>query len=323
MKIAILGAGHIAVSMAKTIQGVEMAEAYAVASRDLKKAEAFAEQWGFEKAYGSYEEMLRNPEVELVYVATPHSHHAEHVKLCLDHGKHVLCEKAFTANAKQAREITALAREKGLLLAEAIWPRYMPFSIAACRLLDEGVIGTPRMLTANVSYLIGHIERVRRPELAGGALLDIGIYPLTFASMMFGDDLERVDSSAVLSDTGVDVTENLVLIYKDGKMASLQVTVLGNSDCSGVITGSNGFIVVDNIINPRKVEVYDKYSRLVRSIAGPPQITGYEYELVAAIKAAESGFCECSEMPHSESIYMMELMDGFREQWGVKYPFED
>lgn len=323
MKIAILGAGHIAVSMAKTIQAVEEADAYAVASRDLKKAQDFAEKWGFEKAYGSYEEMLCDPEVELVYVATPHSHHAEHVKLCLNHGKHVLCEKAFTANAKQAREITSLAQEKGLLLAEAIWPRYMPLGVTIRKLLDDGVIGTPRILTANVSYLIGHIERVYKPELAGGALLDIGIYPLTFASMMFGDDLERVDSTVILADTGVDFTENLVLVYKDGKMASLQVTVLGNSDCSGVITGSNGFIAVDNIINFGKVEVYDKYSRLVQSIPCPPKATGYEYELLAAIKAAKEGLYECSEMPHSESIRMMEWMDGFREKWGVRYPFED
>ncbi len=323
MKIAILGAGSIATSMAETIHGVNGAEAYAVASRSLEKAQAFAERWGFERAYGSYEEMVNDPAVELVYVATPHSHHAEHVRLCLEHGKHVLCEKAFTANAKQAREITSLAREKGLLLAEAIWPRYMPLGFTIRRLLDEGVIGAPRMLTANLSYQIAKVERIYRPELAGGALLDIGVYPLTFASMMFGDDIERVDSSVILSDTGVDFTENIVLVYKDGKMASLQATTLGVSDRMGLITGSEGFMVVENINNFQKVDIYDQNRQLVQSIPCPKQVTGYEYELIAAMKAISEGRCECSEMPHSESIYMMELMDSLREKWGVRFPFED
>ncbi len=323
MKIAILGAGGIANAMAETIRGVKEAEAYAVASRSLEKAQAFADKWGFEKAYGSYEEMVKNPQVELVYVATPHSYHAQHVKLCLEHGKHVLCEKAFTANAKQAREIVALAREKGLLLTEAIWPRYMPLGFTIKKLLDEGIIGKPRMLTANLSYPIAKVERIYRPELAGGALLDIGVYPLTFASMMFGDDLARVESSVILSETGVDFTENIVLIYKDGKMASLQATTMGVSDRMGLITGSEGFMIVENINNFQKVDIYDQNRCLIQSIPCPKQITGYEYELIAAMEAIEKGLCECKEMPHSQSIFMMELMDELREKWGVKFPFED
>lgn len=322
MKIGILGAGSIAGSMAKTIQGVEEAEAYAVASRDIGRAQAFAEQWGFQKAYGSYEEMVSDPELELVYVATPHSHHAQHAALCLEHGKHVLCEKAFTANAKQAREIVSLAREKGLLLAEAIWTRYMPLGTTIRKLLDEGAIGTPRLLTANLSYAIAHKERIRRPELAGGALLDVGIYPLTFASMMFGDEIDRIESSAVLTDEGVDCTENITLIYKDGRMASLQASSLGISDRMGLITGSEGFMVIENINNFQKADIYDRNRRLVQSVPCPPQITGYEYELSAAIEAARQGQCECRQMPHDKSIYMMELMDGLREKWGVRFPFE-
>lgn len=322
MKIGILGAGSIAGEMAKTIQGVEKAEAWVVASRDLSRAQAFASRWGFEKAYGSYEEMVNDPQVELVYIATPHSHHAQHAKLCLEHGKHVLCEKAFTANADQAKEIIALAEEKGLLLAEAIWTRYMPLGLQIRKMLDEGVIGEPRMLTANLSYPIAHKERIRRPELAGGALLDIGIYPLTFASMMFGDEIERIESSALVTEEGVDCTENIVLIYKDGRMASLQATTRGISDRMGMITGSRGYMIVENINNFQRADVYDQNRSLVQSVPCPPQITGYEYELEAAIEAAEAGLCQCSQMPHSQSIYMMELMDGLRKQWGVKFPFE-
>ena len=143
MKIGILGAGKIAAAMAQTLAGLKEAECYAVAARELDRAKAFAEQYGFEKAFGSYEEMVSDPQVELVYVATPHSHHAEHVKLCLLHGKHVLCEKAFTANAAQAEEILVMAEERKLLLTEAIWTRYMPSRRMMEEILNSQIIGTP------------------------------------------------------------------------------------------------------------------------------------------------------------------------------------
>ena len=170
-KIGIIGCGWIADKMAITLQGTPQAEAYAIASRDINKAKSLAEQYNFQKAYGSYEELLADDNVELVYIATPHSHHYEHARMALLAGKHVLCEKAFTATTWQAEELIALAREKNLFITEAIWTRYMPLSQTINEILASGIIGTPKLLSANLCYPIGDRERLQKPELAGGALL--------------------------------------------------------------------------------------------------------------------------------------------------------
>jgi len=334
MKIAILGAGRIAVAMANTLAGLEETDntsdrmpeekpqRYAVAARDYDRARAFAEKYGFEKAYGSYEEMVCDPEVELVYIATPHSHHAEHAKLCLEHGKHVLCEKAFTANTKQAEEVLALAKEKGLLLTEAIWTRYMPSRKMISDFVESGIIGTPYMLTANLGYVISDKERLIDPALAGGALLDVGIYPVNFARMVFGTDIRKIQSAAVLTDRGVDAQNSMTFIYEDGKMAVLHSSMLMRSDRKGIIMGDNGYIEVDNINNPRTIRIFDIQDRELESHQVPAQITGYEYEVISAMRAIREGRLECAEMPHEETLAVMGLMDALRAEWGVKYPFE-
>ena len=213
MKVGILGAGGIARKMANTLAGMERAQGYAVASRNLEKAEAFAKEWNIPKAYGSYEEMLEDEQVDLVYVATPHSHHYEHVKLCLDHGKHVLCEKAFTVNADQAREVLSMAEEKGLLLTEAIWTRYMPSRKMVKDLAESGVIGKVTSLTANLGYSLRGVARMEEPGLAGGALLDLGVYPLNFAAMVFGDQVKSMESTVVKSDKGVDLENSIMTVH--------------------------------------------------------------------------------------------------------------
>lgn len=197
INVALLGLGNIAQKMAKTLagmiaQGNEGVAMYAVAARDGERALQFARDFGFEKAYGSYEEMLRDPDVDLVYVATPHSHHYEHMMLCLRHGKHVLCEKPFTVNARQAEEVFAAACEKGLYVAEAIWTRYLPSRQMIDKLIAEDAIGKPCQVTANFAYVLSHLERMYKPELAGGALLDLGVYPLNFASMVLGGAVKEI-----------------------------------------------------------------------------------------------------------------------------------
>lgn len=322
MKMAILGAGSIARSMAATINEMEDVTSYAVASRDHKKAEAFAKEFGFTKAYGSYEEMLSDPEVDLVYVATPHSHHYEHVKLCLNHGKHVLCEKAFAINAKQAEEMFALALKNKLLLTEAIWTRYMPLRKTLDDIISSGVIGNVSMLTANLGYVINHIPRLIEPSLAGGALLDVGVYTINFALMTFGYEIERITSTAVITDKGVDAQNSITLVYKDGRMAVLNSTMMSLTDRQGVISGSKGFIMVENINNCERIRVYDLKRNELACYEAPKQISGYEYEVRACIKAIQEGNLECEEMPHSETIRVMHLMDSLRKEWKVIYPGE-
>ena len=160
--------------MASTVIQMPQIFPYGVGSRDQARAKDFAQKYGFAKAFGSYEEMVEDPEIDLVYVATPHSHHFKHSMMCLKHGKHVLCEKSFTTNATQAQKLTEYARANNLVIAEAIWTRYLPMSKLINELIDSGVIGDVKLLTADLGYLIDHNERIVNPALAGGALLDVG-----------------------------------------------------------------------------------------------------------------------------------------------------
>lgn len=322
LKIGILGAGGIASAMAATIAGMDRACNEAVASRDPGKAREFADKWNVNKAYGSYEEMLNDPEVELVYIATPHSHHYAHAKLCLEHGKHVLCEKAFTVNAAQAEALFRIAKDKHLLITEALWTRYQPMRGIIDTVLESGIAGKPWLLSANLNYLISQVPRLKEPALAGGALLDVGVYPLNFAAMVFGNDPVSITGNAVLSDKGVDIQESITLTYADGRMAVLHAGMMGLSDRRGIICCDNGMLEVTNINNPSELLVFNRNRELIASYQAPEQITGYEYEVQACIRAIRAGESECPEMPHAETVRILRWMDSLREQFGVKYPPE-
>ncbi|MDD7642445.1 MAG: Gfo/Idh/MocA family oxidoreductase [bacterium] len=322
MNVGILGAGNIAGKMARTLNGMEGATAYAVASRNFEKAQNFASEYQIEKAYGSYEELLADDKVDLVYIATPHSHHLEHGKLCIDHGKPVLCEKSFTANAAQARELLDYAKEKGVFITEAIWTRYMPSRKLITDVIKSGELGEVHMLSANLGYSLAHKERMVKPELAGGALLDVGVYPLNFASMFFGNDVANITSSCVKHETGVDGQAGMILTYKDGRMATLHMGMYAPTEQYGIIYGTKGYLIAYNINNIDRIEVFSSDRKLIRTIEVPGQISGYEYEVEACRKALAEGKLECEEMPHSETIRLMEQMDTLRGQWGIRYPFE-
>ncbi len=325
MKIGILGAGGIAVSMAQTIAEMDEAQRYAIGSRSMDKAKEFAEKYGFEKAYGSYEDLLSDPEVELVYIALPHSHHHQWTLESLNAGKHVLCEKAFAVNEKQTREMIETAESKGLLLAEAIWTRYMPSREIITRIVEKGTIGRLKTVSANLGYRIDKVERMVRPELAGGCLLDLTVYPLNFASMVWGDDIKRIAASCVMTDTGVDGQDTVMIEYQDGRMASLFTTMYARTNRLGLIIGTDGYIEVENINNPQQIRVYSAANgepELIETYDVPKQISGYEYEVSACIKAIREGRTECLEMPHSQTIQIMCQMDEIRRQFGIVYPFE-
>lgn len=322
MKVGILGAGNIAIQMAITIDKLEDVENYCVASRSIDKAKEFADKYGFRKAYGSYVEMLEDKNVDLVYIATPHSHHYEQAIACINHGKNVLCEKAFTVNAKQAEDIFKLAKAKGVFVTEAIWTRYMPMREMINQVIASNVIGDICGVTANLGYDIDENERIISPELAGGALLDLSVYVINYASMILGNDIKEIQANAIFTDTGVDAQENITFIYKDGKMGSFYTTIYANTDRVGMIYGDKGYIRLENINNYEKMEVYDKNHNLINSYDAPKQITGYEYEVLAAKKAIEEGKLECEEMPHSETIRIMSIMDEIRKLWNIKFPCE-
>ncbi len=322
MKIGILGCGVMAETFADTLRQMGEVECCAAASRTLKRAEEFAGKYGFKKAYGSYEELCADPEVELIYIATPHSSHFDNMKLCIRHKKPVLCEKSFTVNAREAEQIREYAEQEQVFVAEAIWTRYMPSRNMIQEIIDSGIIGDISVLTANLSYPISHKERIMRPELAGGALLDIGVYGVNFAMMHFGTDIERIESSVRMTDTGVDAMESITIFFRSGRMAVLTHDIYSRSDRKGIFYGEKGYIIVENINNPQSISVYDTEDRLVRRMDVPKQISGYEYEVLECIDAVRSGEKESISMPLSDTIKVMEIMDQLRGQWGLVYPRE-
>ena len=322
MKLAILGAGVIANVVADTIAQIPEIECYAVAARDYDRARALADKHGFKLAYGSYEEMLKDEQVELVYITSPHSHHYQHMKMCIEHGKHVVCEKAFTVNAMQAREIAKLAKEKGVYVAEAIWTRYMPSRKMINDLLEGGAIGKVHTLTANLSYDVDEIRRMWDPALAGGTLLDLGVYGIHFMGMHFGTDYESMHTAVYKMETGMDGMETMTYFYPGGRMAVLTHSSYCRSDRKGIFHGDKGYMIVENINNPQSISIYDTNDVLLQHIPVPEQISGYEYQFIEAVRCIKEGKIESDSIPFEDTFWVMEQMDKLRAEWGMKYPQE-
>ena len=321
-RVGIIGAGHIAEKMAWTLTQMPQTEAYAVASRSIEKAEYFVGKYGFRKAYGSYEELIDDPQVELIYIATPHSFHHRHVRMCLEKGKPVLCEKAFMLNKAQAQDVIDLAREKNVFLAEAIWTRYEPSRRILEEIIASGEIGTPTFLKASLSYPVANKERLRKAELGGGALLDLGVYCINFALMNFGSDIESIKSTCIKNEEGMDMQESFTFQYKDGRTAMLAASVLCADDRQGIVSGDKGYVIADNINNPLRFDIYRKGAEHVRTAEVPHQISGFEYQVQACIDAIRAGKIEPEAMPHDETLRVLEIMDSLRKQWGVEFPGE-
>ena len=322
MKVGIIGTGWIADKAATTLNGLTTCEAYAVGSRKLETAQAFAAKWGIKKAYGSYAELLADPDVDLVYVGTPHSHHYDVTKQAIMAGKPCLVEKAFMANARQTKEIIDLAHERGVFLAEAIWTRYQPAVNIVRNLIADGRIGTPKLITATLGYSMGQKERIFRPDLCGGALLDLGVYVINFVRMFSDSAIKTIDGYCVKSDTGMDLTNTITIILEDGVVANVQSSASCVGDNIGVIAGTEGNLIIDNVNNPQTITVNGPDRTYVETIRVPQQITGYEYQFLACRQALKEGLLEPREMPHQEMLYIMQLMDDLRKKWDVRYPMD-
>ena len=322
MNVGIIGAGHIAGKIARTLEYTEGIKCLAVGSRTLDKAKAFAAEFGIPKAYGSYGELLDDPEVDLVYVATPHSHHFDVTMEAIGKGKACLVEKAFMANAFQTKKVLDLAKEKGVFVAEAIWTRYQPARDIINRLISYGRIGTVCQISATLSHRVMHLPRIVRPELCGGTLLDIGIYPLNFIRMVCDNPIEKIESQCVISDLGVDLSETISMTLEGGILTTIHSSVYCEGYNTATISGTEGCIVVDNTNNPGLIRIYSKGGRLQEEMAVPENISGYEYEFQACKDAMEKGLIEPPQMPHSETLFLMELMDSLRKEWGVHYPMD-
>lgn len=334
---AILAPGIIANSMAyamkesmKTDDRVVM---YAVGSRNLERSKAFAEKWGFEKVYGSYEELLNDPQVDAVYVANPHAFHFDAVMQCLNAGKHVLCEKPAGCNLQQLKTMIDTAKEKNLFFMEAMWTAFNPTVNKIRDVIDSGKIGEIKNIESHFCNRIPFEpdHRLWDPRQAGGALLDLGIYNIYFAWFMthFSPVVNR--SSTVRIENTIDAWNSVTYTFQNGATTTFQSACdmpSGSDTHDAIIFGTKGYITTKNFFMTQsaKVHVYKNpwggEAEVVEEIKLPFAANGYEYEMLAATTCILEGKTECEVHPHAHSIQLCKYMDDLRADWGMKYPFE-
>lgn len=319
----ILGLGRIARKFALGLQSVPDAKLVAVGSRSLEKATAFAGEFNVPYAHGSYEALAADPEVDVVYVATPHPYHLEVARLCLKAKKAVLCEKPFTLNEREARELVDCARRENVFLMEAMWSRFLPPMVQVREWLARGVIGEPRMVIADFCFRSdwNPQSRVLDPHLGGGALLDVGIYPLALASMVFGGAPLKVTGQCHLGETGVDEQSAMLLSYQGGALAVLSCAVRTQSPHDARILGTEGSIYIPGFWHCTEATL-TKTGKAPQTAAPVRMGNGYNYEAAEVDRCLRAGLKESPVMPLSETLTTLRTMDELRRQWGLVYPQE-
>jgi predicted dehydrogenase len=319
----IIGTGSIAKKFATALAYLPEAELVAVGSRAQASADAFADIYHVPHRHTTYAGLAHDPDVDVVYISTPHPLHKDNSILCLEAGKAVLCEKPFTLNAREATEVINLARRKHLFLMEAMWTRFLPVMVEVRRLLADEAIGDVRVLLADFGFR-GEWEpqdRLLNPALGGGALLDVGIYTLSLASMIFGTP-SRTTSMAYLGKTGVDEQSAFILGYDQGQLSVLSTAVRTELPQEAVIIGTEG-----------KIKVHAPWWRgkaLTLSITGkedlvidlPYASNGYNHQAEEVMRCLRAGKTESATMPLDETLSIMKTMDQIRAPWGLKYPTE-
>ena len=319
----ILATGWIAEQLAEAINSQPDAVCLAVGSRTQQSADKFGEQWDISRRYPTYEALAADPDVEVIYIATPHNLHYDNMKLCLNAGKHVLCEKPLTVNAAQAQECMALAQEKDLFLMEAMWMKFIPAIQQMQEWVANGRIGIVQLLQANFAFNIPFNPngRLYDPALAGGALLDMGIYPATLAHLVLGKPA-RILSAAHLGETGVDELNTAIWQYADGAQAVLTSTQRLERPCDAFITGSQGYIKLHaNFWHTQTLTL--KQSRQEAEVVQLPyEGNGYGYQVREVHACLRAGKLESAVVTQADTLEIMTLLDEMRGQWGLVYPQE-
>jgi predicted dehydrogenase len=321
IKFGILGAGHIAEAFARAIVSTE-GELVAIASRSMDKANQFKAKFNIPKAYGSYEALLADDSIDCVYIATPHGLHYEHMKAALLANKHILCEKAFTLNANQAKKIFQLAKTKKRFVMEAMWTRFLPTIRTLQQRINEGMIGEVIKLEATLSFRhpIDLDSRLYAPNLGGGALLDLGVYTITLTNLFMGQPSDYL-AKATMHPNGIDLEEALVAIYED-RAGFLFSSFKENRVNDAMIFGTEGWIKIEGFHRTERALIYATDGSLIQDIHYPHRVNGLEYEIQEVIACLKEGKLESAIMPHIETIAIMEQLDSIREKINLKYPQE-
>jgi predicted dehydrogenase len=319
----ILGTGKIATAFATALQDTPDAKLVAVASRSVDSANKFGAQFGVTRCHGSYQGLADDDQVDVIYIATPHPMHHENALMCLNGGKALLVEKSFTMNRRQAEDIINLAREKKLFVMEAMWTRFMPAVVEAKRIVDSGEIGTPANVSADFSFAsdAGPEHRLFNPELGGGALLDLGIYPLSMSSFFLGH-VESVKAQAEMGPTGVDMQTVFTLRHEGGGVSACSCGLRSRSPTELTISGTKGYVRLhDRFHNTEQVTVtvVDGSARSERTLTVPKSGNGYTHEAQEVGRCIRAGLIESPVMPHDETLNIMGTLDAIRGQIGLRY----
>lgn len=319
----ILGCGRIARKFAADLTLVTDAELVAVASRKKETAQVFANEFPCRYAHGSYEELVNNPEVEVIYIASPHSHHYEHTLLCLNHNKAVLCEKAFAINSRQATEMINLAREKNVFLMEALWTKFLPHYNKLLDLLKDGTLGEIKAVLVNFGFRSGDNapQRLLDPALGGGTLLDIGIYNVFMTLSVLGKP-DKIEAAMIPAVTGVDEQLSVLFKYDNGAMAQLFSSFTTNLPTEMEIAGTKaGLTLSTRFYEPSAtIQLYHEVKGERKLIGFEKEAGfGYQYEARHVNECLKKGLTESPVMTHADSLLLMETMDDIRKIAGIKY----
>ncbi len=320
----IIGAGDIARRLAACFAAAPNNVGYAIASRSGERAAAFAREFSFPVVHASYEALVQDPQVDAVYIATPHPQHLPHALLSLRAGKATLCEKPFTVRADEARALIVCAQERGVFLMEAMWTRFFPAYRRALEWLRAGEIGALTYLSAEIGFRsrVAVASRLFAPALAGGALLDVGVYPISLAQDCFGRPPQRLQALAHLGVTGVDERISLQFGYENGALASLRASIRDALPGAAHWLGANGEITLHAPWWACQRLTLRRAGQEPQTFDFPAAAAGYEYQLEEFARCLAAGETECPHLPLAESLSVMETLDSLREQIGLRYPFE-
>jgi predicted dehydrogenase len=320
----IIGTGFIASRFAEALQILPEADLVAVGSRAADTAKSFAENFNISHQHATYKDLAIDPDVDVVYIATPHPFHMENTILCLRAGKAVLCEKPLAINANQAQQMISLAREKKLFLMEGMWTRFLAIIVKVREWLDKELIGPVQFLQADFGFRGDENPKARQlnPELAGGALLDVGVYTVALASMVFGQPPARITSMVHLGSTNVDEQSAMLFGYEHGRLAVLSCSFRTQTPQQAVIAGTKGIIKIHSPFWSAKAATISIEGKNDETIEMPFECNGFEYEAREVMRCIEAGQLESAIMPLDESRSIVKTMDEIRAQWGLKYPME-
>jgi predicted dehydrogenase len=319
----IIGPGSIAHRFAQSVGGLDDTRIYAIASHSKEKAQAFADKYGAQKIFGSYKQLARCPEVDAIYIATTNPYHHKPAIMCLEHKKPVLCEKPFTLNAKMAQNMIDAARKNNTFLTEAMWTRFLPAMARVRKWLKDGAIGTPRLFDASfcVKFDPDPNSRLLSLNQGGGSLLDLGIYPLSFAAMVFGTKYDQISSAGFLTDTGVDEHTVILLKYPEGEIAKITCSLSTSPPHNAYIIGTEGYIEIERFWEADNAKLI-KGGETIDSVNFDYKGQAFKYEAMEVAKCVAQGKTQSDIMPWDESLDLMKMMDFARAEMGLRYPQE-